>query len=251
MLQETGTRETRPSARELKFLVPLPTAERVIAWSRARLSPDPHGSGPFGDEYRTTSLYFDTVALDVYHRRGSFGRSKYRIRRYDGATVAFLERKLRTRDVLTKRRTPIALEALRHFLPGAVAEDWIGAWFQRRIAARALGPVCQITYERTARIVTTFDGPARLTVDRAVTAHAVHGVAFVNPEGGVAVSGADAIVEIKFLGEPPAMFRELAETFALEPFTISKYRLSVEALDRAGQAPQTAAPLVTADVVDA
>ena len=44
----------------------------------------------------------------------------------------------------------------------------------------------------------------------------------------------DAIIEIKFLGQPPAMFRELVETFALEPFTISKYRLSIEALARAG-----------------
>jgi hypothetical protein len=37
----------------------------------------------------------------VFHRRGSFGRSKYRIRRYGEAQVGFLERKLKTRGLLT------------------------------------------------------------------------------------------------------------------------------------------------------
>ena len=254
MLQETGTRETRPAARELKFLVPLATADQVTAWSRARLSPDPHGSGQFGDEYCTTSLYFDTDALDVYHRKGSFGRSKYRIRRYDAAQVAFLERKLRTKDVLTKRRTPVSLEALQRL--GAASEapaTWTGRWFQQRLEARRLRPTCQITYQRVARVVTTFDGPARLTVDHAVVARPARAAEFL-PEsaGGTTVLNGDAIVEIKFLGQPPAMFRELVETFALEPFTISKYRLSVETLSRAGDAPAVRPTVsTTSGVVDA
>ena len=249
MLQETGTRETRPSARELKFLVPLSTADEITGWSRARLSPDPHGSGQFGDEYCTTSLYFDTNALDVYHRKGSFGRSKYRIRRYDAAPVVFLERKLRTRDVLTKRRTPIDLEVLRKFAAGHGDSAWSGLWFQQRIEARRLQPTCQITYRRTARVVTTFDGPARLTVDRAVVARPTRAAEFLPEErDGTAVLNGDAILEMKFLGQPPAMFRELVETFALEAFTISKYRLSIEALARAGHPTVTTRP---AGVVDA
>jgi VTC domain len=233
MLQETAVREMRPAARELKFQVPPGIADGVMAWSRARLSPDPHGAGRFGDEYRTTSLYFDTDGFDVYHRKGSFGRSKYRIRRYDAAPVAFLERKLRTKNVLTKRRTAVPLEALGQLSAQTPDPVWAGLWFQHRIEARRLAPTCQITYQRVARIVTTFDGPARLTVDRDVVARQVRAAEFLPDDGGATVVlNGDAIVEIKFLGHPPALFRELVETFALEPFAISKYRLSVEALGR-------------------
>ena len=98
------SRETRDFAREIKFLVDVSIADDVRDWARTHLGPDPHGAGPFGDEYVTTSLYFDTAQFDVFHRRGSFGRSKYRIRRYGECQVVFLERKLKTRGLLTKPR---------------------------------------------------------------------------------------------------------------------------------------------------
>ena len=47
------------------------------------------------------------------------------------------------------------------------------------------------------------------------------------------------------------MFRELVETFALEPFAISKYRLSIEALSRAGDSPAFAAAAKATGVGDA
>ena len=105
-------REVRPQAREVKFVVEADMAVRIRQWARTHLDPDTHGGGPFGDEYRTTSVYFDTDAFDVFHRRGSFGRSKYRIRRYGDAETVFLERKMRQPAVLAKRRTIVALEAL-------------------------------------------------------------------------------------------------------------------------------------------
>jgi hypothetical protein len=253
MLQDAGIRETRPTARELKFLVPLATADQIVAWSRGRLSHDPHGTGPFRDEYRTTSLYFDTSALDVYYRKGSFGRSKYRIRRYDAAPIAFLERKLRTKGVLTKRRTPVELEVLRQLAAGAIDRPWTGFWFHQRIEMRRLRPTCQITYQRIARLVTTFDGPARLTVDRAVLARPALAGQFV-PDGadGTGVLNGDAIVELKFIGQPPAMFRELVEVFAIEPLTLSKYRLSIEALARAGDSTVSVpATAKASNIVDA
>ena len=155
--------------------------------------------------------------------------------------------------MLTKRRTPVGLEALGRLAAREGDSAWSGLWFQQRIEARRLQPTCQITYQRAARIVTTLDGPARLTVDRAVVAHPARAAEFL-PDGanGTAVLNGDAIVEIKFLGQPPAMFRELVETFALEPFTISKYRLSIEALARAGDSPAPApAAAKAAGVVDA
>ena len=105
-------REARGSASELKFLLDPSLGEQVRDWARARLEPDPHGAGPSDDEYLTSSLYFDTGEWDVFHRRGSFGKAKYRIRRYSGVDVVFLERKLRTSKMVVKRRTMMPIGVL-------------------------------------------------------------------------------------------------------------------------------------------
>ena len=76
-------------------------------------------AGPHGDEYRITSLYFDTAAFDVLHARGSFGRSKYRVRRYGASEVVYLERKLRKPGLLHKRRTPTPLTDVPSCSPGS------------------------------------------------------------------------------------------------------------------------------------
>src|SRR5207253_742259 len=98
-------RETRDHAREIKFLVDSSVAPQVQEWMRANLGPDANGEGPFNDQYATSSLYFESDTFDVFHRRGSYGRSKYRIRRYGLSDVMFLERKFRTDRLLAKRRT--------------------------------------------------------------------------------------------------------------------------------------------------
>src|SRR5258705_13847320 len=97
---------------EYKFVIDPATGVRICDWARARMERDPNGEGPFGDQYRTTSLYFDTADHDVFFRRDSLGRSKYRVRRYDGQGFVFLERKLRTASLLRKRRTQVPLEDL-------------------------------------------------------------------------------------------------------------------------------------------
>src|SRR5688572_28698767 len=100
-------RENREFASEMKFLVSPALAEQIRGWARAQLSPDPYAGGEAGDSYPITSLYFDTEKFDVFHRRGSYGRSKLRVRRYGQGAVVFLERKLKTRGLLTKRRSMV------------------------------------------------------------------------------------------------------------------------------------------------
>ena len=253
MLQEPGTRETRHHARELKFLVARDVADDILSWSRTSLSPDPHGSGPAGDEYTTTSVYFDTDRLDVYHRRGSYGRSKYRIRRYGQHDVLFLERKLRMSAMLTKRRTPIALDALRELRAEASRNDSPADWFWRRLDIRRLKPVCQISYQRVARILPTPSGIVRLTIDREICVRRVSAPDFQTADHGVHVlDGGCLIVEMKYIGHPPALFKEIVERLGLDPAPVSKYRLSVDALglavshDVPGAAPLLAAGLAHA-----
>jgi len=224
-------RDVRPQAREIKFIVDTATAVRIRQWARIHLEPDTHGGGPFGDEYRTTSVYFDTDALDVFHRRGSFGRSKYRIRRYGEAETVFLERKLRQPAVLAKRRTIVALEALPRLIDPVADDDWPGQWFCRRVAARRLRPVCQVAYQRMARVAMRNGEQVRLTLDSELVAL---------PPGGSpvpAVAGRPAapvlpgrhILEMKYRCAPPAIFLQLVEELRLVPQAASKYRLGAVA----------------------
>jgi VTC domain len=244
MSQALSTRETRDFARELKFLVDLDKAARIREWARTRLSPDPYASGAASDEYRTTSLYLDTSAFDVFHRRGSYGRSKYRIRRYGAADVVFVERKLRTSALLTKRRTIVAIETLRHLEAVAPDDTWAGAWFQKRMLARQIQPRAQVAYHRTARVGLATWGPMRLTLDDDIRAAPAEGFTF-QPGPGVLVVENQTILELKFRVEMPATFKHLVEEFALETSAISKYRLAVPKLGLAmtpavtGQVPET------------
>jgi len=232
------TRETRHFAAEVKFLVDAATALEIRSWARQRIGPDPHGTGEAGDQYVTTSVYFDTEAFDVAQRRGSFGRCKYRVRRYGQNDVAFLERKLRTSKFLTKRRSIISLDDLDLLQDRATDQNWAGRWFQRRVAARDLRPVCQVSYLRTARVAVTATGPARLTIDDHLFARAVSAVDF---NGAVKTRVLDEamVVEMKYRVAPPPVFKELVATFNLAPQPVSKYRWSARRLGLIASVPDS------------
>jgi hypothetical protein len=228
-------RETRPFASETKFLVDAAIGQRIQHWIRTNLEPDPHGGGPCNDEYRTTSIYFDTAAADVFHRRGSFGRSKYRVRRYGAASFVFLERKLRKPGILVKRRTIVDLGDLDRLAASRTHSDWPGTWFHRRLLLRQIDPVCQLTYARTARFARTADGPVRLTLDADIRVAAVTLPRFSADHGLVVLPG-QVVLELKYRQHVPAIFKRLVEEFALEPSRASKYRMGMTALAAAGLA---------------
>jgi len=222
------TREVRDLAAEVKFVVSPAAARRIREWARTMLAPDPHGHGTYGDEYRITSLYLDTPELAVFNRQGSYGRAKYRVRRYGQSDLVFLERKLRTSSCLVKRRTSLALDDL-GIVESSDGPRWAGSWFSERIAARRLQPVCQVTYDRIARVGMSADGPIRLTLDEHLSANFASGFEF-EADAGRSVLASEIILEIKFRRAVPAIFRQLVETFQLAPAPISKYRLSIAAL---------------------
>jgi hypothetical protein len=232
MLQASSTSETRSTARELKFLVTPADAAAIRQWARVHLGPDPFAGGEFNDEYATTSLYCDTPELDVYHRRGSYKRSKYRIRRYGHESLVFLERKLRTGTTLSKRRTTIDITSLPKLL-APPDRAWEGYWFQQRLALRRLRVTCQVSYVRVARVAASPKGTIRLTIDRDIHAIPQTSPAFT-PERGADVSVTHHILELKFRRELPDAFQELIDRFGLAPLTVSKYRLALEALSRRG-----------------
>lgn len=225
----TDTRDRRPHAAELKFLVSPDLGHALREWARTALTADPHGHGPHGDAYTTTTLYFDTPGQDVFHRRGSFGRSKLRVRRYGTSDVVFLERKLRTRALLSKRRTVLPVGELDRLTGGPAGGNKSGAWFTRRVTTRRLAPVCQVAYDRTARVTPTPYGLARLTVDSGLRARTVAGWTFAEPDYAQVLPDRQ-ILELKFTVAMPGVFKRLLETFGLTPGRVSKYRLSAAAL---------------------
>lgn len=227
----TEIREQRPFAAEVKFLLTPDQGDAIREWARPRLTADPYGSGEGGDRYTTTSLYCETEAQDVFFRRGSFGRSKYRIRRYATSDMVFLERKLRTKDLLSKRRSLVPIADLAHLglAPEAWPKTWPGTWFGHRVIARRLGPVCQVAYDRVARLAPTPYGIARLTLDAHVRAWPADRFEFQTGEPHPVVTDR-VILEMKFRVEMPAVFKALVEEFRLSPAPVSKYRLSMAAL---------------------
>jgi VTC domain-containing protein len=229
MVPMTDAKETRAHAFEIKFVVDAQTGERIRAWARTFLDADPHGTGPFGDEYRTSTLYFDTAEGHVFHRWGSYGRAKYRIRRYEGSDVVFLERKLRRHGMLVKRRTQVALHELKRWDDAGTSLLSSAEWFRRRTAIRALRAVCQVSYHRTARALDTGIGLARLTLDQSLQVAAVSGAQFTSDPGKVILPG--LILELKFKSHVPTIFKRLVEDCHLSPQSASKYRLGMASLN--------------------
>jgi hypothetical protein len=226
------TRENRAFAHEVKFLIPAGRADDVRRWARERLHPDPYADAASGDTYRITSLYFDTDRFDVFRRTGSFGRAKFRIRRYGSASSVFLERKLRANGIVTKRRTSIPIADMARFTAQPDAA-WAGHWFQRRIAVRAMSPTCQISYLRMALLGQNDSGPIRLTLDDGLNASEVDSPVFRPHALGVSLLEGQAIVEMKFRLAMPAIFKEMLKEFRMIPQPVSKYRLAVPVLSAA------------------
>ncbi|HEX4999849.1 MAG TPA: polyphosphate polymerase domain-containing protein [Terriglobia bacterium] len=220
-------------ASEMKFVVDETTATAIREWARRELSPDPHAAEPDGDGYETASLYFDTPQFDLFHRRGSTGRAKFRIRRYNGGPVVFLERKMRTGGRVTKRRSEILEPDLRLLLNDG--EKWAGRWFARRLTNRGLQPVCQISYNRMARVGGSPARRLRLTLDGSLAAAPIRSIAFLDSPG-IQILPGEAILELKFPVDTPALFEDLIARFDLRVRSMSKYRLAIRALGLAGAA---------------
>jgi hypothetical protein len=214
---------------ELKFLVDEARAQEVEAWARGRLALDPHGDPALGGAYGTTSLYFDTPGLDVYHRSPSYRRRKFRVRRYGAGPWAFLERKSKWGDRVEKRRTSVPEPEVATLSSPLGVTTWPGHWFHQNLLARRLGPAARIAYQRTAYVGACAEGPLRLTLDRRVRGAPGRDWGLGAPEGALPLLRGQVILELKFRAALPGPFKELVQAKRLSPSGVSKYRLCREA----------------------
>ncbi|HUS37761.1 MAG TPA: polyphosphate polymerase domain-containing protein [Verrucomicrobiae bacterium] len=217
---------------ETKFLISLEKAPAILDWARKHMDGDPHGNGEHRDEYLVQSLYLDTAEWHVFRKIGSYGRAKFRIRRYSDENWLFLERKMKRAGVVRKKRTTIGLEELPGF-----KNHINGFWYDRRLTLRQLKPMCYIQYHRVARQKMTSDGMLRLTLDRSLEFN-TNVTAWSWPNrGGEPVLNDKAILELKYPNELalPSLAKQIIAEFNLNPAAASKYRMAIRASQYAPQ----------------
>ncbi len=226
-----GSEEESLPAFELKFLVDSTVAERITAWARGELSPDPNGASPENPVYDVTTLYLDTPRFGVFHGVPALGGAKHRVRRYSESTVTWLERKIRRGDTVRKRRCATSCDQLSQLLadsPSTIRSDdesrAAAAFFLEGVRLHALRPVCRLTYRRTAFFGASESGPHRLTLDREVRGTVEQGYAVARVDRGDDLLAGLVICELKFRGALPTSFKRLISDQALQPATASKYR---------------------------
>lgn len=213
---------------ELKFLVPLAQAQLISDWASRHMTPDPHGDPRLDGAYHTSTLYLDTPGRDVYYRSIGHRRRKFRVRRYGTADAVYLERKTRVGDRVAKRRVAVPhTEIVRLASPMSLV-DWPGHWFHRSVLLRRLQPAALITYERRAFQGSGTQGNMRLTLDRDICG-TLASEWLTEGHDRIPLLESHAIVEFKFHGSLPTMFKELAQKHGLSPTIVSKYRLCCNA----------------------
>ncbi len=218
---------------ELKFRLAEQQARDVAAWAAQYLQLDPHARPELGNAYRIHGLYFDTPALDVFHRTPGYKRKKYRLRRYGADPLIFLEQKRKSAGKVAKRRVEVADTDLERLRDTPTDADWLGAWFHRRLSVRRLEPSCHISYERQAYFGHHAEGPLRLTLDRRLRSQNAERWTVEEVAHGQPMMAEHVLLELKFRRHLPALFKGLMQDLALTPGPLSKYRLAIQALGRA------------------
>ncbi len=214
----------KAAAFEVKFLILETVARQVEAWAGEHMQRDAFADLSNGGAYQTTTLYLDTPQRDVFHRAPEHRNRKFRLRRYGGEQIIFLERKTRRGDRVAKRRCNVPMEELAALTAQAAADGWAGAWFRQRVAAQSLQPACRLTYDRTAFVRLAEEGPLRLTLDRRIRGLATDAWDLTPLDAGHGILPEQVICEFKFRGTMPALFKQVITSLQLESGSVSKYR---------------------------
>ncbi|QDU80120.1 VTC domain protein [Polystyrenella longa] len=239
----TGPVKQQQTRIELKYLLDNQQSCAIKEWARKHLDSDPNCVPRGHDHYDVSTLYFDTQELDLYHRTGRVGRTKYRIRGYNDRETVWLETKTKKKVVVSKNRSAVSTEEFDRYLgqqnsSGArLEEPWSGRWFQDGLSEHLLIPIVQIGYQRFARLG-VFDGEAmRLTIDNQLEASHATSNQLRTPSHERSIATPD-ILELKFNNQMPAPFKQLLSLFPLTLHGFSKYRTAVEACGIFSQVPE-------------
>jgi hypothetical protein len=221
----------------LKYCVPAPVSEWVLAVARGYLVPDVLALGP---RQRVTSLYLDTPQLTFlrWHRDRAGDRFKLRIRRYgeEPSPTLYAELKRKTGSVVRKRRAAFPANALHTVLEGSGVSD-------RAHSPQDAKNLREFAFRRwtagaTPRMLVTCvreslrdpDAETAVTVDRALRYQPTRRADLTgNPCAWqsillpCAAGPATALVELKYGVRPPAWMNALIVELAPWRVSFSKY----------------------------
>lgn len=227
---KAGITEKKPHGTfELKFLIDDELTLTIKDWARLHLGPDPHMDPEVGEGYRVNSLYLDTPEFDVFHRMPGHRKRKFRLRRYGRESLIYFEQKHKRQGLVRKKRVGVPETEVAWRLQSEPDHAWDGHWFRRRVDEDRLRPVSQVVYQRFVRVTSTPEGPLRLTIDNQLQASKF--TDWKVPQGdleGVPLLVGKQVLELKFRGAMPSMFRRLIDQHQLQLTSFSKYRRSVE-----------------------
>jgi len=151
---------------------------------------------------------------------------------------------MKTRGMVRKRRTTIQPHDLER-LHEKPQNGWEGFWYHRRVNLRGLQPICAITYLRFAFLALQSPEPLRLTIDEDLIADRANQFHLTRELTGTSLLPEKSILELKYVGDTPMLFKALVDTFHLTPEPVSKYRLAVPSLGLAPKLPTQEVPAVT------
>ncbi|MEM0927334.1 MAG: polyphosphate polymerase domain-containing protein [Planctomycetota bacterium] len=227
---------------ELKFRLEPGLSKTVRDWAKDHLERDPNCHPDSGDTYAINTLYFDTADRDIFHQTKRIGMAKHRVRRYAGEQTVWLETKRKKNVVVRKKRTAVSDSDYLARSTNEADDAWRGDWFLDRVSCRGLEPAIQISYQRFARVATIDGRPMRLTIDSEINAGEVDAV---NPwtvtspstlrRNGVRIGREFDVLELKFHGTLPPLFKKFLQTFVVPMTSFSKYRTSMDAMPEVEQ----------------
>jgi hypothetical protein len=231
---------------ELKYSVPEDLAAWALKWSGVFLQRD----GGLAGAQRITSLYLDTPTLTFFrwHCEGRADRFKLRVRGYGDATRdrVWAEIKRKTGMIVHKQRAPLPVLGLDSFLRDAAPEGApsgdLQEFLNRRKAFHA-SPKLLLTCERDAlRDKDGACGELAVTVDRRIQYQPTRRHDLVDdpnswravklPRKGDPANPAVAIVEVKYMHQPPSWMASLILRLAPHRVGFSKYRAATQQYNR-------------------
>jgi hypothetical protein len=219
---------------ELKYSVPEHLASWALQWAGVFLDRDFGLKGP----QQVTSLYLDTPTLTFFrwHSEQRTDRFKLRVRGYGTAErdTVWAEIKRKTNGVVHKDRAPVATHALDSLLRGETQRAELVEFAKRRHAFQAT-PKLLVTCERDALRQKGVTGEMAVTVDRRIhyqpsrrndladDPRMWRGVPLPSPNGL-----GQAIVEVKYLHQPPTWMKTLMQRLSPYKVGFSKYRAAMQ-----------------------
>lgn len=223
-----------PGRVEKKYAVSERLAERVLEWSAGFLKRD-RGL----DEQRVTTLYLDTPSLTFYHAHldREADRFKLRIRGYGdppGDTV-YAEIKRKAGDLVRKDRAELSFAMLSAILDDQHLEAACSPAvheFVKTLSSFGAGPWTLVSGLRNALREHTADGELAVTADRQL---------IFQPTSRYSLAGdptawrplmlphhASAIVELKYVNQPPDWMATLMAELKPHRVRFSKYGAAIQ-----------------------